>query len=129
MAPNQPTQLDAKTLTTIEEQLIADQKELEKQLEGLGYKQGRGFEPQYPEIGSKDDENAEEVAEFDTNLGIEQELSHRLRDIKKALERLKKKDGSYGVCNHCGKPIDIRRLLARPESGSCVECKERMMQS
>lgn len=41
--------------------------------------------------------------------------------IKEALERIE--EGTYGICEACGEPIDERRLLARPVTTLCIECK------
>ena len=75
-----------------------------------------------PDYGEKDDENALEVAEFTANKPLEMTLEKTLRDVLQSLERLKK-DG-YGICKYCEKPIDEKRLLARPTSSACVSCKK-----
>ena len=46
-----------------------------------------------------------------------------LRDIHLARERIA--DGSYGACLDCGEDIDVRRLLAQPETGRCLQCQGR----
>lgn len=43
-----------------------------------------------------------------------------LRDIDLALERVR--DGTYGLCAHCGKPIAPERLAARPSAAMCIDC-------
>jgi DnaK suppressor protein len=43
--------------------------------------------------------------------------------IKEALERIE--DGTYGLCEACGEPISEKRLLARPVTTLCIECKAR----
>lgn len=43
--------------------------------------------------------------------------------IKEALERIE--DGTYGFCEACGEPIGEKRLLARPVTTLCIECKAR----
>lgn len=80
------------------------------------------FDAQYPEFGDKDDENAQEIAQFTARKPLEITLEKELRDINKALKRLSEKN--YGICKYCEKPIDKKRLLARPTSGSCVSCKK-----
>lgn len=77
--------------------------------------------PQMPEYGSESDENAQEVEQYTTNLEADKVLEKTLADINKALARIE--DGSYGLCKHCGKDIEERRLLIRPFSSSCVSCK------
>ncbi len=79
---------------------------------------------EYPDYGSKEDENAAEVATLSDELSLEQKLEESLSDVRSALDRMKK--GTYGMCRYCGKPIDPRRLAARPESSSCVSCKEQL---
>jgi DnaK suppressor protein len=44
----------------------------------------------------------------------------RLADLDLALERLD--DGTYGVCERCGRPIPAERLAARPSARTCVAC-------
>jgi len=45
-----------------------------------------------------------------------------LRLIESALRRIK--DGSYGVCAHCGQAISPRRLQAVPWAEYCVDCQD-----
>lgn len=50
-------------------------------------------------------------------------LSHswgRLAEVDSALERME--TGTYGVCEGCGRPIPVERLLARPIARLCVGC-------
>jgi DnaK suppressor protein len=35
-------------------------------------------------------------------------------------------DGSFGICEICGEPIPEERLMARPETTQCIECKTEM---
>ena len=80
----------------------------------------------FPNIGDKEDENAEEVDTYSTNLTLERTLEASLRDAEKALGRIK--NGTYGICKYCQKEIDEKRLRARPSSSSCVECKKSFTQ-
>ena len=77
-------------------------------------------------MGDKEDENAEEVATYSTNLTLERTLEGNLRDVEKALDRIRK--GTYGVCKYCNKEIDEKRLRARPASSSCIDCKKSFTQ-
>jgi RNA polymerase-binding transcription factor DksA len=80
------------------------------------------YDAKFPNMGDKEDENAEEVATYSTNLTLERTLEASLRDTEKALERIQK--GTYGTCKYCNKEIDEKRLRARPSSSSCVDCKK-----
>ena len=62
----------------------------------------------------------------------DRQLSHILNDrdrkkliaIDEALERIE--DGSYGVCEECGKKITSNRLKVMPFADLCVPCKSDM---
>lgn len=85
------------------------------------------FTPTYPESGgTSDDDNAMEVSTFADELSLGEKLEAELRDTNKALAALAK--GVYGICKYCGKEIDEKRLLARPTSSSCIECKKTLTQ-
>lgn len=115
-------------LEEIKQKLLAEEHKLEREL-GIvtGKTEPRAeYEARFPDYGKDEGESAAEVAEYDTNLQIEQALEAQLRDVKKAFKKLE--DGVYGICKYCDKPIEERRLLARPTSGSCVECKKTLMQ-
>ena len=46
-----------------------------------------------------------------------------LAEIDSALRKLD--DGSYGVCEICGRPVGDERLAARPTATRCVRCAAR----
>lgn len=109
----------------IKDLLLEEKNRLENELAEFAKKnphlQG-DFDAEFPEYGDKEDENAQEVAEYTTNKPLEETLEKMLRDVEKSLKRIE--DGTYGVCKYCDKPIDEKRLLARPTSSACVECKK-----
>ena len=41
--------------------------------------------------------------------------------IKEALDRLE--GGEFGICESCGQPISKERLIARPVTTLCIDCK------
>jgi DnaK suppressor protein len=41
--------------------------------------------------------------------------------VKEALDRID--DGSFGICESCGRPISEKRLMVRPVTTECIECK------
>jgi DnaK suppressor protein len=43
--------------------------------------------------------------------------------IKEALERIDQ--GRFGICEMCGKEISYERLMARPVTTLCIECKKK----
>lgn len=54
------------------------------------------------------------------DLTVRQMAEHQLEDIAHARER--QRDGTYGICTECGRPIDPERLRVRPEAALCIEC-------
>lgn len=120
---------DQKFIAEIKERLIEEAKRLENELTQFSSRSVHNkedFEARFPELGDKEDESAAEVATYSDNLTLERELESSLRDVKSALDRIEK--GTYGICKYCSKPIDERRLRARPMSSACVECKKLLTQ-
>lgn len=117
--------MDKNILKTLEDKLIAEKAKLEVELGGFAQRNPRNtddFNADFPQLGDKEDENASEVAEYSKDLTVERTLEASLRDVKKALERIH--DGTYGTCKYCSKTIDEKRLMARPTSTSCIDCKK-----
>src|SRR3989338_2184110 len=108
--------------------LEAQKNKLEAELKGFASQNpltNGGFATSFPEYGDKEDDNAAEVATFTDNLSLEKTLEVNLRDVDQALKRIK--DNTYGTCKYCKQEIDVRRLRARPESGSCMSCKSKRL--
>ena len=50
----------------------------------------------FPDFGEKEDENAAEVAAYETNIAEEFDMEKNLKLVTAALKRIE--DGSYGMC-------------------------------
>ncbi len=119
------TSIDEKTLDEFKKALLEKKMRIQEQLSTFAKKSGKiknDYETNFPHIGDKEDENADEVAMYEDNLGVEHKLEEDLLAINEALDRMKK--GTYGVCYNCGKPqmIEIERLRAFPEAKNCLKC-------
>ena len=44
----------------------------------------------------------------------------KLQKLKFALEKVE--DPTFGVCQRCGNPIPVGRIMLMPESNRCVRC-------
>ncbi len=53
-------------------------------------------------------------------VGTARELEAMLHDVDRALQKVE--DGTYGICDRCGKLITEARLEARPWSVLCIDC-------
>lgn len=103
---------------------------LEKELSGFAHRNPKAattdYDADFPNLGDKEDENASEVAQYSDNLSLEDELEKALRDVESALSNMEA--GTYGTCKYCSQAIDERRLVARPTSSSCIQCKKTLTQ-
>lgn len=57
----------------------------------------------------------------DISLHRRESESSEIQDIDDALDRVK--DGSFGQCESCDKPINLERLEAIPYARLCMPCK------
>jgi DnaK suppressor protein len=67
------------------------------------------------------DESMEEEL-FSTELRLRDREKYLLGKIMGALERLD--EGTIDECESCGESIGFKRLLARPVTTLCIDCKE-----
>jgi DnaK suppressor protein len=81
---------------------------------------------QRPELGSAQgfgkrigDGTVEAISRM-TDIGVGTSLEEGLVRTERALAKLD--EGTYGLCDSCGRPIAPARLEALPDSVLCVEC-------
>jgi DnaK suppressor protein len=64
-------------------------------------------------------------ASFDADrsfmLRIRDREAKLINKIREALDRIE--EGSFGICESCGEDISVKRLMARPVTNQCIECK------
>lgn len=107
-------------MESIREQLVAERRGIEEELGKLRNAASENV------TGSEEGDEAAEVAQQSDNLSLGDELEKALRDIDGALKMIDA--GTYGTCKYCKQPIDERRLIARPTSSSCIQCKKTLTQ-
>ena len=69
-----------------------------------------------------DDESADAgtaTFEREKELSIEQNVRDLIQKIDRALKRID--DGTYGICERCGKPIEKARVRALPYVDLCIK--------
>ena len=118
-------QFSAKFLDEINSRLKEEKQKLQGELAQFttpNQKSSGDYDTTFPEYGDDLEDNAQEVTDYLANKPLEITLEKSLRDVNIALNRLA--EGTYGICKYCDKPIDEKRLLARPTSSSCVSCKK-----
>jgi DnaK suppressor protein len=98
-------------------QLLAEQSVLAEQLHELGF----GNET---ETGLDYDANFADTSQVTAERGetdvLVTELRSTLQEIERALQKID--EGTYGICERCGKTIGPDRLEAMPATGLCIAC-------
>ena len=69
----------------------------------------------------KRDEQSTEANELRRRLSSEGNLSDLLSKVEHALHKFD--EGTYGLCDNCGRPIDATRLQALPHANLCLNFK------
>ena len=69
----------------------------------------------------KREEEATETLELEKRLALEKQVRDQLAEVEHALHKFEQ--GTYGLCDICGQPIDPARLEALPQANLCLSCK------
>lgn len=117
--------MNKKLFEELKKTLEAQKASLEKELESFAKEDKsltNNWDARYPnrEGGNLEDE-ADEAQEYDNLLSLEHSLELKLQDVNLALEKIEKEN--YGICEKCGKKMDVKRLNACPEAKTCIKCK------
>ena len=113
------SELSTKQKTEIKSALLALKEDLEKSIE-MSNESAQAVELDEPigRLTRMDALQRQGITQSSRNASIA-----RLRAVEAALVNLS--ESEYGECQDCGEMISYKRLLARPESCLCIECKER----
>ena len=103
--------------------LIEERAKLVHQLDELGVNE-KGELRSDVDLGEGFADAAAITSERTERLGIAESLSEMLESVDNALAHIEQ--GTYGVCEECGKQISAARLEARPFSLLCVDCKSKL---
>jgi len=68
-------------------------------------------------------ELAIEIVEVEKGLILEKRVRDQLAEVEHALHKFDQ--GTYGLCDICGQPIEPARLEALPQANLCLSCKAR----
>ena len=109
-----------KDLTYFQEKLEKEKLLLEEELKTVGHKNAHsagGWEatPSDTDVNTADEnEVADKFEELDDNNAILTQLEKQLIEVNDALSRIE--NGTYGICEKTGEPIDRARLEANPSA-------------
>jgi DnaK suppressor protein len=123
MATKSP--LTKKEIQELKERLLAERKDLQAQFDELeefafGSNQSdisgeMGFDEEYADAGTA-------TFERERDLSLVNNLRDLMERIDKALAKID--EGTYGLCDRCGRPIEKLRLKALPYANLCIKDKQ-----
>ena len=110
--------LNAEQRDKLKEVLLAErQRLLRNAQDGLAFSMNRDRN-----IGRDSIDESMEEELFSTELRLRDREKWLLGKINSALDRLA--EGTIDECEDCSEPIGYRRLVARPVTTLCIDCKE-----
>jgi DnaK suppressor protein len=98
------------------ERLQAEITAAEREIGQLLREGGEGAGHDQADVGSN-------TFERDHEMSMARNARDNLRLVNDAITRID--DGTYGVCESCGRPIGKMRLQAFPRATLCMECKQK----
>ena len=116
------TKLTKKEIADLQARLVEERGELQTQLATLEEDTFATTQSEMSGDVGLDDESADAgtaTFEREKDLSIEQNVRDLLDKIERALKRID--DGTYGICERCGKSIEKARIKALPYVDLCIK--------
>lgn len=108
-------------------QLKSERKRLNEELAQLEASVPSSEERREGSPFGKREEEATEVLELEKRLALESRIRQELVGVEHALHKFE--EGTYGLCDSCGQPIDPERLEALPQASLCLNCKTQQVKN
>jgi RNA polymerase-binding protein DksA len=121
-----PAKLDKKTLDQIKATLESERNDLFQRQAELEQDSFDATQSDMTgEVGLDEDFADAGTATFERerDLSIRNNIRDLIDQITRAIGRIN--EGTYGICERCGRPIDAARLKALPHALLCMDCKRR----
>lgn len=67
------------------------------------------------------------IVRWELDLALREKIEQRIEQLEDALKRLK--NGEYGTCESCGRPIDPERMDVLPQTTLCIQCARKVEQA
>jgi DnaK suppressor protein len=123
--PTQKSPFTRKELSDLQKRLQEERDELQRQASEIeeasfGTPQSEltgevSFDEEYADAGTA-------TFERERDLSLTNNIRDLTEKIDRALERID--EGTYGVCERCGKPIEKARIKALPYATLCIKDKQ-----
>ena len=117
--------LSANEIDELRTSLLGERDELQRQLAEL---EATSFSTPQSDLSGEtafDEEYADSgtaTFEREKDLSLENNIRDLLDKIDKALSRID--EGTYGICQRCGRPIEKARIKALPYASLCIRDKQ-----
>jgi RNA polymerase-binding protein DksA len=120
------TPFSKKELTDLRKRLVEEREQLMRQAAGIEESSfGSAQSELTGELSSFDEEYADaatETFEREKDLSITNNIRDLSDQIDRAVERID--EGTYGLCERCGRPIEKARIKALPYATLCIKDKQ-----
>lgn len=119
--------LDEHACNELHEQLLAERKRISGEIDRIrvGGISGDVFaDNETDAVDQHPADDGSELFEREKNLTVQRTLEIEIGEIDAALQKFD--NGTYGLCEMCGKPIPEKRLRAYPAATHDVECQSRI---
>jgi DnaK suppressor protein len=63
------------------------------------------------------------IYEREMNMALRRRVKRKIDSLEEALTRFE--EGTYGICERCGKQISAQRLEAVPQARLCIDCAQK----
>lgn len=111
--------IDQNFLLKMKELLLIEKSRLLKDIALLSHPtSSQAHEVVVENLGNEEGDSTVEAEQYIDSFGVEKTLEQDLQRIEGALARIE--NGSYGVCEICGKAISEERLMVMPSATTCV---------
>jgi DnaK suppressor protein len=117
--------LTAKEIKELKQRLVDERRDLSAQLEELEQSTFSANQSDLTGEMGLDEEYADAgTATFERERDLS--LVNNLRDLMERIDKalVKIDEGTYGLCDRCGKPIEKPRLKALPYANLCLKDKQ-----
>jgi DnaK suppressor protein len=116
---------DGDALATIRRRLTEQRAELQQQLDAIE-ESAHGLTQSEMSGEVSYDEDYADAGSFTFEREKEFSIANNVSDLRDKIDRALHKiaEGTYGVCESCGKPIEGPRLKALPHVTLCLKCKK-----
>jgi len=107
-------------LNIIHSRLEQERKQLAEELEQLNVSNQLTERRDGSPYGKREEE-ANGAAALEKRVALQNRIKDTLVQVDHALQKID--EGTYGLCDSCGQPINPARLEALPLAALCVNCK------